>query len=772
MESIKIALAGNPNCGKTALFNALTGSHQHVGNWPGVTVDKKTGYFTNKGKKVTIVDLPGIYSLGDDSSLDEQIARDYLLSGEADIIINIVDVNQLERHLVLTSRLLEYGVPVIVVANMMDVARKNGAQVDLKPLEEALNVPVLPMVACKEEGIEELKNSINEQFQNLTYPQPVVHFSDDLEEGLSLLQQTMVENQEFNPLQLEGLSRQIIEDMALTGVVSDNIHENIQTKAREIIKDYQKEHSLGLEVLTNQARFKFAKNLMIKSYKKRAIASENWLDKIVLNRFLGVPIFLFVMYLLFMLSVKMGDAFVDLFDISAGTIFVDTPRYWLEKINMSEILIILIADGLGSGIQTVITFIPVIGFLFLFLSFLEDCGYLARAAFVVDRFMSNIGLPGKAFVPLITGFGCTVSAVMGTRTLDQHRDRIMTTAMAPFMSCGARLPVYVFFAAAFFPRSGQNLVFFLYLFGIIMAMATGFLLKKTILKSDQYPMVLEIPRWHMPIASNVLRYSWHRLHAFLTRASRIIIPMVALLTILNSVTPQGKMTDMGSENTALASIGRSITPIFKPMGIKEDNWPATVGIFTGILAKEALVGTLDALYGQIDGRQEEIEEEGGGYEFIAPLKEAALSVPTNIADLFANWRDPMGLNVGDMSNIEQQAEEQEVNAASFTAIQTLFNGTMGAFAYLVFILLYMPCSAATAAIFREEGRNWGIFIVIWTNMLAWISATMIYQISIFPQQPFMSIIWVLICCLILLLFGMYLLMKSRAKQLSLTPSSA
>ncbi len=761
MENVTIALAGNPNCGKTALFNALTGSHQRVGNWPGVTVDKKTGYFTHKGKKVTIIDLPGIYNLGDGSSLDEQIARDFLLSGNVDIILNIVDVNQLERHLSLTSRLVEYGVPLIVVANMMDVARKNGAQVDLKPLENSLNVPVIPMVACKEEGIEELKAAIFEQFQTSNFPQPVVHLSDKLEEALSVLQQTMIENQAFNPLQLEGLSRQIIEDIALSDRTSDNINADIQAKAREIVTDYQRENNLGLEVFMNQARFKFAKNLMLQCYKKRAIAQDNWLDKIVLNRFLGLPIFLFIMYLLFMFSVKMGDAFVDLFDISAGTIFVDTPRYWLEKLAIPEILIIFIADGLGSGVQTVLTFIPVIGFLFLFLSFLEDCGYLARAAFVVDRIMSAIGLPGKAFVPLITGFGCTVSAVMGARTLDQHRDRIMTTAMAPFMSCGARLPVYVFFAAAFFPKSGQNLVFSLYLFGIAMAMATGFLLQKTVLKSKQHPMVLELPRWHRPVPSNVLRYSWHRLRIFLTRASRLIIPMVALLTILNSITPQGKITDTGGEDTALAAVGRSITPVFSPMGIKEENWPATVGIFTGILAKEALVGTLDALYGQMDSPS--IEEEETTYEFIAPLKEAVLSVPQNIGELLANWRDPMGLNLGNIEDLEEQADAQEVSIDSLTAMQERFNGSIGAFAYLVFILLYMPCSAATAAIFREEGHSWGIFIVIWSNMIAWVSATLIYQMAHFSSHPSSSAFWIGLCVVMVFALWVYLIKKSHKR---------
>lgn len=760
-----IVLAGNPNCGKTALFNALTGAHQKVGNWPGVTVDKKTGSLNVKGEATTIVDLPGIYTLGDgDTSLDERIARDFLISGEVDVIINIVDINHLQRHLVLTSRLLEYGIPVIVVANMMDVARKNGADVNLQLLSEILPVPVIPMVACKKEGVDELKSALHTAITTTKIPQPIVEFNNDIEQILSLLQQKMIETQNFKPSQLEGLSRQIIEDIALIGHIENNIDPQIQNYAQELIDKYSQENDLGIEILMNQKRFQFAAITQTKVYQKRKKAQENWLDNIVLNRFLGIPIFLGVMYLLFMFSVKLGDAFVDFFDITAGAIFVDGLRVFLENIGLPELLIIAIADGLGGGIQTVITFIPIIGFLFLFLSFLEDCGYLARAAFVVDRLMSNLGLPGKAFVPLITGFGCTVSAVMGARTLDQQRDRIMTTAMAPFMSCGARLPVYVFFAAVFFPHNGQNLVFGLYLLGIAMAIFTGFLLQKTVLKSKQQPMVIEIPRWHLPIATNVLRYSWHRLRGFLTRASRVIIPMVAVLTILNSITFKGEITDAGSSDAALATIGQSVTPIFTPMGIKKDNWPATVGIFTGILAKEALVGTLDALYGQMEGFAEteaQIAEEP--FSLTASIQEAFASIPANLVDLFANWRDPLGLNVNDVDNLEEAAAEQEVNAASFNAMQNYFDGAIGAFAYLVFILLYMPCSAATAAIIREEGKKWGSFVVVWSNMLAWTSATIIYQLGTFTRHASSSAFWIGFSILFIVIFWMALIYISRSQ---------
>ncbi|MFV0430945.1 MAG: Fe(2+) transporter permease subunit FeoB [Alphaproteobacteria bacterium] len=775
MENQKtIALVGNPNCGKTALFNALTGSHQRVGNWPGVTVDKKVGDVSVKGQIIHAVDLPGIYTLGDgDTSLDERIARDFLMSGEVDIILNIVDINHLQRHLVLTSRLLEYGIPVIVVANMMDVARKNGSDVDLKALSEILSVPVIPMVACKKEGVEELKAEIHNAVENNNIPQPIVNFSHDVDQILSSLQQKMIENQEFNPLQLEGLSRQIIEDIALLGEVGENIDENIQAYGRQVVADYKAQNSINIEDMMNQKRFQFASITQNKVYKKRKAAEENWIDKIVLNRFLGIPIFLGVMYLLFMFSVQLGNAFVDFFDIAAGAIFVDGFRVFLENIGLPEILIIILADGFGAGLQTVITFIPVIGFLFLFLSFLEDCGYLARAAFVIDRLMSNLGLPGKAFVPLITGFGCTVSAVMGARTLDQHRDRVMTTAMAPFMSCGARLPVYVFFATVFFPSNGQNLVFGLYLLGIGMAVVTGLLLQKTILKSKQQPMVIEIPRWHMPISSNVLRYSWQRLKGFLTRASRVIIPMVAVLTILNSVTFKGEITDAGSENAALATIGKTITPIFSPMGIKEENWPATVGVFTGILAKEALVGTLDALYSQIDGLQETaMGEEEEAFSLMGSLEEAAASIPANLGAILSSWSDPMGIHVDNVSNLEEAAEAQEVAVSSFNAMKTYYYGTIGAFAYLVFILLYMPCSAATAAIIREEGMKWGLFVAAWSNILAWISATIIFQIGTFNQHVASSSLWIGACVAFMIIFWIILVYISRNQSKKPKPISS
>ena len=321
------------------------------------------------------------------------------------------------------------------------------------------------------------------------------------------------------------------------------------------------------------------------------------IDRVVLNRVLGIPIFLAVMYAMFMLTINVGGAFIDFFDILFGTILVDGFGALLGRLGSPDWLTALLADGVGGGIQTVATFIPIIGCLFLCLSALEDSGYMARAAFVMDRFMRTIGLPGKSFVPLIVGFGCNVPAIMAARTLENQRDRTMTIVMAPFMSCGARLPVYALFAAAFFPVGGQNLVFGLYLVGIGAAVLTGLVLKRTLLQGETSPFIMELPPYHLPAIGNVMIRTWDRLKGFVLRAGRVIVGVVVVIAFLNSWGSDGSFGNQDSDKSVLASIGRAMVPVFQPMGIDEDNWPATVGIFTGLLAKEAVVGTLDALYG-------------------------------------------------------------------------------------------------------------------------------------------------------------------------------
>ena len=475
------------------------------------------------------------------------------------------------------------------------------------------------------------------------------------------------------------------------------------------------------------------------------------IDHIVLNRYLGIPVFLLVMYAMFMFTINIGTAFVDFFDQSVGALLVDGLRLVLTGIDLPEWLVVLITQGVGGGIQVVASFIPIIGFLFMFLSALEDSGYMARAAFVMDRFMRMIGLPGKSFVPMIVGFGCNVPAIMATRTLENKRDRILTNLMNPFMSCGARLPVYALFAAAFFPVGGQNLVFALYLLGIAVAVLTGLIMRHTLFIGESAPFIMELPAYHLPTFRGVFIRTWDRLKSFLINAGKVIIPMVLVLNFLNALGTDGSFGQENSDKSVLSEIGRGLTPLFKPMGIEKENWPATVGIFTGILAKEAVVGTLDALYSQLS--KGAVIDEEIKFNLKEALLAAYLTVPANLSVIADNLLDPLGLNIGTVSDMASAASEQKVKADTFSAMQHSFDGKVGAFAYLLFILLYAPCVAATAAIYRETNIGWTIFVVFWTTGIAYMTATIFYQAMTYSQHPYYSLVWIsgLGCVFILVL---------------------
>jgi ferrous iron transport protein B len=476
-----------------------------------------------------------------------------------------------------------------------------------------------------------------------------------------------------------------------------------------------------------------------------SVTKSDKIDQVVLNRWLGIPIFLGVMYLLFMFAINVGSAFIDFFDILFGTIFVDGLGRLLSAIGMPDLITVVLADGMGGGIQTVATFIPVIACLFLFMAFLEDSGYMARAAFVMDRFMRFVGLPGKSFVPMLVGFGCNVPAIMATRTLESRRDRILTILMNPFMSCGARLPVYALFAAAFFPRAGQNVVFLLYLIGMGMAVVTGLIMKHTLLKGEAAPFVMELPSYHLPTLKGVLIRTWERLKSFILRAGKVIVVMVMVLSLLNSIGTDGSIGNEDSENSILSSVSQSVTPVFAPMGISQENWPATVGIFTGVFAKEAVVGTLDSLYTQLGQDQAaaagvELEEEG--FDFFGGIGEAFATIPANLADLGGTLLDPLGLSVGDVSDLDTAAEEQAVAFTTFGQMAQRFDGRIGAFAYLLFVLMYFPCAAAMGAVYRETNAGWTAFVGFWTTAVAYWSAVMFYQIGIFSRNPSSSTAWI------------------------------
>jgi len=730
----KVAIAGNPNCGKTTLFNALTGRHQQVGNWPGVTVEKKLGDLSHEGTQVTLIDLPGVYSLsvtGEAASLDERIARDFIIKEHPDLVLNVVDASNLERNLYLTVQLLEMGVPVIVALNMMDVAKARRLEIDADLLSQQLGCPVVETVAAEGRGLSALKDQMV-----MAHARPGFkpRFADSVETALSRLQtaiSAMAPHGDPHWLAIKHL-----EGDALGAEMT---HPDLAIQAQTERGALEAETGLDADTAIACARYDAVASIVGKTLSRKAEVARTLsdrIDRVILNRALGIPLFLFAMYLLFMFTINFGGAFIEFFDILAGTIFVDGTATLLDAIGSPGWLTTIAADGVGGGIQTVATFIPIVACLFFALSVLEDSGYMARAAFVMDRFMRMIGLPGKSFVPLIVAFGCNVPAIMATRTLDSARDRTLTVMMAPFMSCGARLPVYALFATAFFPVGGQNLVFALYLLGLVAAVGTGLMLKMTLLKGEPTPFVMELPPYHLPTIRGLASRTWHRMRDFLAEAGQIIVIMVAVLAFLNSWGTDGSFGNEDSDASVLSEIGRSLTPAFAPLGIEEDNWPATVGIFTGILAKEAVVGTLNTLYATSDDAGDE------PFSLVAGAREAVATLGPNLRDAFGMAPDPLGLNIGDTSNPDIAAEAQDVSRSTFGTMAELFDGQAGAFAYLLLILLYMPCVAAIGAIWRETGWQWATFASVWTMGLAYGAAVMFYQIARFDQHPSSSATWI------------------------------
>ena len=757
-----VGIVGNPNCGKTTLFNVLTGSKQYVGNWAGVTVEKKTGEYTFGGKQVQCVDLPGTYSLessDDQVSLDEKIARDYVATREADLIINIVDASNIERNLYLTSQLIEMRVPMILVLNMMDAVKRRGIKIDIDAMSAQLGCPVIAISAATKQGIPALKTAINQSAVHQVIPTITISYIKQLENTIAQLQPKLSVIAQQYPCDARWLTLRLLENDTLAQRIAGVEFYKLATQFQQQIED---ETDDEIDILTADGRYEFVNQLVKQVVCKLNEVSRHTsekIDRIVLNRFLGIPIFLLVMYVMFLFTINIGSAFVDFFEQVVGAFLIDGLGAWLNAVNCPSWLNVVLTQGVGSGMQVVATFIPIVGFLFLFLSMLEDSGYMARAAFVMDRFMRFLGLPGKAFVPMIVGFGCNVPAIMATRTLENPRDRILTNLMNPFMSCGARLPVYALFAAAFFPVNGQNIVFGLYLLGIGVAVLTGLIMRHTLFKGETTPFIMELPTYHLPTMQGIFIRTGDRLKSFILNAGRVIVPMVLVLNFLNALGTDGSFGRENTNQSVLSHIGRSLTFVFEPMGIREDNWVATVGIFTGVLAKEAVVGTLDALYGQLDMPLEVVEKPP--FDLAESLKQAALTIPQNLSDVTNRLLDPLGLNIGALNDEQTSASKQNVNTATFKAMQHSFDGQAGAFAYLLFILLYSPCVAATAAIYRETSATWATFTAIWTTSLAYFTATLFYQIATFEAHPENTLLWVLTLGGIFLLVILILWQKGR-----------
>ena len=744
MAEVTLAIAGNPNCGKTTLFNALTGGRQHVANWPGVTVDRKTGVTRHGETRFEVVDLPGVYSLGVFDSveaLDEKIARDYLLSGAAEVVVDVVDATNLEHNLYLTAQLVEMRVPMVVALNMMDAARGQGLEIDAEALAARLGCPVVPMVARRREGLEALMAAIAAVAAKRRPPAAEIPYPDEVERAVAALRPVVGPAAAQARVDARWLSVKLLE---CDGKARDLAAGAADARLPGLLAGIAARTGEEAEFLIADGRYGFVHALVGEAVRKAGASKRSvsdLVDRVVLDRWLGVPVFLGVMYLMFMFAINLGGAFVDLFDILVGTLLIDGLSAGIAAVDGPEWLTALLAKGVGGGIQLVATFVPIIGFLYLFLSVLEKTGYMARAAFVMNRFMQVIGLPGNAFVPLIVGFGCNVPAVMATRSLPTQRDRMLTVAMTPFMSCGARLTIYAMFAAAFFPTGGQNLVFGLYLAGIAVALATGFALKRTLLRGENTPFVMELPPYRLPAVRDVLLHSWIRLKSFLTRAGRVIVMVVVVLSFLNSWGTDGSFGNENTEKSMLSVVGRTIVPAFAPMGIRAENWPAAVGIFTGVFAKEAVVGTLDALYSEPAAAGAPAEP-AAGFDPWGGVLRAFATVPANLAAMKDLVADPLGLGQVGAEDLAETAAAQGVSAGTLGTMAARFDGAVGAFAYLLFILLYLPCVATLGAISRELGPKPTLFIAAWTSGVAYAAAVTAYQLGTFAAHPLSASAWI------------------------------
>ncbi|POW57167.1 ferrous iron transport protein B [Candidatus Pantoea alvi] len=691
MKRISAVLAGNPNAGKTTLFNLLTGLRQRTGNWPGVTVERKQGTFATGEASVTLIDLPGIYSLekvqpGDGLSADERVTCSYVMSGQADVLINVVDASSLEKSLWLTLQLRELNLPMIVVLNMADVARSCGVALDSDALAAQLGCPVVLMSASTAEGVTALLAAID----SVAAAPPA-----------DLL---------LNRAELDAEAR-LARISALCQAACD--------------RGSHRAHRLT-----------------------RA------LDNLFLHRWLGFPLFLGVMYLMFFFSINIGGALQPVFDKGSAALFVDGTAQLCAALHFPDWLTSFLAQGIGGGITTVLPLVPQLALMFFFLTLLEESGYMARAAFVVDRLMRWLGLPGKSFVPLIVGFGCNVPAVMGARTLETERERLMTMLMAPFMSCGARLAIFAVFSDAFFGSAGAGAIFSLYLLGIAAAVLTGLVLKHTLLKGDSSCAIMELPLWHVPVMRSLLLQTWFRLHAFVIRAGAVIVAACVAISLLSNLTASGHLAQR-VDDSVLASASRYLTPLFTPMGIQPDNWQATVGLVTGAMAKESVVGTLNALYmAEPQNAPDAAPAPGLTAVFASALDETWQNLKAALS--------PQTL----FNPVEASKGDGEMSQGAVGIMQTMFGSSLAAYSYLVFVLLYVPCVSVMGALAKEAGRQWMWFALIWGTLMAYGAATLIYQIGTFTQHPGFS----LLCVAAIAATGMAAVMLLRQLGINLQPA--
>ena len=661
------ALAGNQNCGKTTLFNQLTGSNQHVGNFPGVTVERKDGIIRGHNS-ATVVDLPGIYSLSPYSS-EEIVTRDFLLSGHSDAIINIVDATNIERNLYLSMQLIELNIPMVIALNMMDEVRSNGGTVKIDEFQKQIGVPVVPISASKNEGVDELIDVALGTARNKRLPKRQDFCSGAVHRAIHSVAHMVEDHAQRIHVPPRFAATKLVEGdepMRKALELSQNELEMIEHDVTEMEHELQTDREAALADM----RYTFIEKLCAATVVRMGESKEHKrsvrIDQILTGKYLALPVFLLIMMLIFWLTFGViGKWLSDL--LSEGIDFVtNAAGAGLTAYGINPVVKSLIIDGVFAGVGSVLQFLPIIVVLFFFLSILEDSGYMARVAFVMDKPLRRIGLSGRSFVPMLIGFGCSVPAIMSARTLSSERDRKMTILLTPFMSCSAKLPIYAVFAAAFFPRNAALVMIVLYLFGILMGIVSAMLMKGTIFHGNPVPFVMELPNYRLPSAKSVLLLVWDKAKGFLTRAFTVIFAATIVIWFLQTFDARFNVVSSG-KNSMLAAVGSFLSPIFRPLGFSD--WRASTALLTGFTAKEAVISTLTVLTG--------------------------------------------------------------TNASTLSAALTGMFTPLAAFSFLIFTLLYTPCVAAVSAVRQEmNSAKSALGVVLYQCGFAWAAAFLVYRVGL------------------------------------------
>ncbi|PKK85298.1 MAG: ferrous iron transport protein B [Thermoplasmata archaeon HGW-Thermoplasmata-1] len=660
---IKVALAGNPNVGKSVIFNAITGAHQHVGNWPGVTVEKKVGKRRHGEANLEVVDLPGTYSLTA-YSLDEVVTRDYIINEKPDVVVQVVDATNLERNLYLTTQLMELGARVVIALTMCDIAEERGDSIDVKKLSHLIETPVVETRAYEGKNVGTLLDEVVREATRKEHHHHTVGYGKELEEKITTVERLLEKDvplAEKMPLRWSAVK--LLEgDEEVTKRIAGS------TGEKEILKIQDETPFELIEAEIADKRYEAIDAVLSQCHRRgeRKLTMSDMMDRVFTNKWLGIPLFLALIWAAFQITFTAGAPLMELIDMGVGALA------GLVTENVPGWFGFLLGDGIIGGVGAVVIFLPNILLLFLMLALLEESGYMARAAFIMDKLMYSLGLHGKSFIPLLMGFGCSVPAVMATRTIDDKKDRFITILVTPFASCGARLPVYIILAGTFFGRNAGNIIFGLYALGVIVAVLSAKLFRSTLFRGSPAPFVMEMPPYRAPKPRAVFRSTWNNGRMYLKKAGTIILAGVVVVWILASfgITPGGEfgMVDYGGEESLTAHIGKFMEPLFKPLGF---DWKIAVALIFGFVAKEIVIGSLGVLYG---------------------------------------------------------AGEEGLSAA--LASDPAFNPAV-ALGLMVFVLLYMPCMAVVATIKKETGSwGWTAFSIAYSTGIAWLLAFAAVKIGI------------------------------------------